>query len=98
MNLNDNLTKRQEQAYDKALDKICELLGSKHAIALRIYFKCGREVTGETVRLWFVERRVPTHIAFALYELCDFTFDPLALCPWLAEYVTLKERPAASKG
>ena len=96
MDLNDKLTKKQEQAYDKTTQYICDIIGSKHAIALRIFFNCGREVTGETVRLWFAERRVPTHIAFALYEICEYTFDPLTLCPWMNEFVVLKERPATS--
>lgn len=51
---------------------------------------CGREVTGETVRAWFADRRVPTHIAFVLYEIMEYEINPLSLCPWLAEHVELK--------
>jgi hypothetical protein len=57
---------------------------------LRILQNCGRELTGETIRSWFAERRVPTHIAFVLYEIMDFKIDPLTLAPWLAEHVVLK--------
>lgn len=96
MNLNNNMTKRQEQAYDRTVAQIREILGSYHLISLRIYSGCGREVTPETVRAWFAERRTPTHIAFVLYEITDEAIDPLNLCPWLAEHVELKKRPAAS--
>lgn len=89
MNLNNNLSHRQKQAYDKTLTVIRNHFGSYHAIALRIYTNCGREVTGETVRAWFADRRVPTHIAFVLYEIMEGAIDPLKLCPWLAVHVEL---------
>ena len=94
MNLNNDMTKRQTQAYEKTLTVIHNYFGSYHSIALRIYTNCGREVTGETVRQWFADRRVPTHIAFVLYEICDKKIDPLTLCPWLAEHVELKRTVA----
>lgn len=94
MDLNNNLTLRQSAAYDRTLKRIRAEFGSYHSIALRIYTNCGRELTGETVRAWFAERRVPTHIAFVLYEICDEEIDPLTLAPWLAEHVEMK---AASK-
>ena len=90
MNLNDKLTRRQIQAYDRTLLRLRDIFGSYNAIALRIYSNCGREVTSETVRTWFAERRVPTHIAFVLYELTDNEIDPLTLCPWLTVHVNLK--------
>ena len=89
MNLNSEMSKRQTQAYDKTLNEIREHFGSYNSIALRIYTNCGREVTGETVRQWFAERRVPTHIAFVLYEVMERAINPLHLCPWLAEHVQL---------
>lgn len=95
MNLNDKMTKRQEQGYDKALKQVIDRFGSKHSIALRIFMNCNREVTAETVRLWFAERRVPTHIAFVLYEIMDEEIDPLALVPWLQSHVQLIEKVAA---
>lgn len=94
MKLNSELTRRQIAAYDRTILQIRDLFGSYHQIALRIYSNCGRDVTSETVRAWFAERRVPTHIAFALYEITDQAINPLTLCPWLAEHVELK---AASK-
>jgi hypothetical protein len=94
MRLNNDLTARQIKAYEKTLTVIHSRFGSYHTIALRIYTNCGREVTGETVRAWFAERRVPTHIAFVLYEICDHEIDPLSLCPWLAEHVELRKEAA----
>jgi hypothetical protein len=95
MKLNNEMTLRQAAAYDRTLRKIRKHFGSYHQIALRIYSNCEREVTGETVRQWFVDRRVPTHIAFVFYEMCDEDIDPLSLAPWLGEHVELKQ--AATK-
>lgn len=94
MRLNNDLTKRQQQSYDKTLNAIHNHFGSYHTIALRIFQNCGREVTGETVRQWFSDRRVPTHIAFVFYEITEAKVDPLTLCPWLAEHVELKSGAA----
>ena len=90
MRLNNDLTPRQVKAYEKTLNAIHNQFGSYNTIALRIFANCGREVTGETVRAWFTERRVPTHVAFVLYEIMDEGINPLCLCPWLAEHVELK--------
>lgn len=89
MKLNNDMSKAQIRAYDKTLAEIREHFGSYHSIALRIYTNCGREVTGETVRAWFTDRRVPTHIAFVLFEIMEKAINPLHLCPWLAEHVQL---------
>lgn len=89
MNLN-SLTATQRKAYTKTTDKIRGILGSYHSIALRIFTNCGREVTGETVRNWFMTRTVPADMAFVLYEICDEDINPLTLVPWLGEYVELK--------
>lgn len=84
-------TKRQEQAYDKTLAKIRDMIGSYHTIAVRVQMNCGKEHTGQGFRQWFAERRIPTHIVFSLYEVCDHEIDPLTLCPWMGEYVELKK-------
>jgi hypothetical protein len=94
MNLN-SLTAKQKAAYDRTTKEIRKQVGSYHTIALRIYMNCNREVTGETVRNWFFGRSVPIEMAFAMYEICDKTIDPLTLCPWLVEFVELK--PAAAR-
>jgi hypothetical protein len=93
MKLNNDLTRREIQSYDRTLLHIRDHVGSYSSIALRIYTNCGREVTSETVRAWFAERRVPTHIAFALFEICGKSFDPLTLAPWLKEFVEMKAAP-----
>lgn len=100
--MNLELNKTQEKAYDRTTRQIREYVGSYHTIAIRIMFNCGKELTGQTISDWFRNRRVPTHIAFALYEICDEQIDPLTLCPWLAEHVVLRTsaviKPAARKG
>ena len=98
MKLNNELTRRQIQAYDRTILQIRDFFGSYHSIALRIYSNCGREVTSETIRMWFAERRVPTHIAFVLYEVTDKAINPLALAPWLQEHVELTEKAASKSG
>lgn len=92
--MNLTMTKKQEQAYDRTVAKIRNELGSYHTIALRVTMNCGKEHTGEGFRAWFAERRVPTHIAFSLYEVMDEGIDPLTLCPWLAEHVAMKAATA----
>lgn len=88
--MNLNMNHNQQRAYDKTIRLIRTRLGSYHSIALRVYNNCGKEHTGEGFRAWFIERRVPTHIAFSLYEVMDEEIDPLTLCPWLAEHVELR--------
>ena len=51
---------KQQKVYDQTLNAVKRQFGSYHQIALRIYANCEREVTGETVRQWFFDRRVPT--------------------------------------
>lgn len=89
--MNLTMNKKQEAAYDKTLAKIRELIGSYHSIAVRVQINCGKEHTGQGFRQWFAERRIPTHIVFALYEITDEQIDPLTLCPWLAQYVEMKK-------
>ena len=89
------LTHRQELSYDKTVKQIRDRFGSYHSIAVRVQMNCGKEHTGEGFRAWFANRRIPTHIVFALYEIMDEEINPLALCPWLAEHVQLKEKVAA---
>ena len=86
----NHLTVKEMRTYDRTLGKIRNLIGSYHSIALRIFSNCEQEVTGETVRTWFAERRIPTDMCFVLYEITEGGIDPLTLCPWLAEHVELK--------
>ena len=87
--MNLTMSKRQEQAYDKTLAKIRDKIGSYHTIAVRVQINCGKEHTGQGMRQWFSERRVPTHIVFSLYEIMDEEIDPLTLCPWMIPHVVL---------
>ena len=89
--MNLKKTKKQEQAYDRAVAKIRDRFGSYSQIAHHVYLNCDKLLTGEAFRAWFAERRTPTHIVFVLYELMDEEIDPLAMCPWLTAHVELKE-------
>lgn len=95
MNLNINMTKKQEQAYDKTCVQVKDRFGSYAQIAHHVYLNCDRLLTGEAFRAWFAERRIPTHVAFVLYEIMDEEIDPLTLAPWLAVHVDLKEKSGA---
>jgi len=90
-----DLTKRQEQAYDRTAKKIHERFVSYAQIAHHVYLNCDQLFTGEAIRTWFAERRVPTTVVFVMYEIMDCEIDPLTLCPWLADHVALRERVAA---
>ena len=92
-----SLTKKQEKAYDKTIAKIRERYGSYASIAHHVYLNCDRLITGQGIRTWFGERRIPTTFVFVLYEIMDEEIDALTLCPWLAVHVELKNGPNASK-
>lgn len=92
LSLKYDLNKRQQAAYDKTVKQIHDRFGSYAQIAHHVFLNCEEHLTGEAFRTWFADRRVPTHIVFVLYEIMDFEIDPLTMCPWLAEHVTLKER------
>ena len=101
--MNLTMTARQEREYDKTVAKIREYFGSYNSIALRVHYNCEKEHTGEGFRAWFHERRLPTHLAFSIYEIMEGGIDPLTLCPWMTKHVELirhqfpKKKKAASK-
>ena len=81
---------KNERQYDKTCAMILERFGSTNAIAIRSYQVTGEIITGETVRLWIRDRKIPAEFVFVLYEMMDFEIDPLTLAPWLRVWVTLK--------
>jgi hypothetical protein len=85
------MTKNQQALYDKTCAQILERYGSTNAIAVRSVSITDDVITGETVRLWFRDRKIPTGFAFVLYVMMDRDIDPLTLCPHLRRFVTLKE-------
>lgn len=95
MNLN-NLNKKQTRAYDALCSRIRGCLGSYHSMSLQIHLQSGQEIHGETLRAWFVERRIPTDYCFILYELMGRGFDIFTLLPWLDDFVTMKNGSGAS--
>jgi len=95
MNLN-NMNKRQQAAYTKVCNQVRKRFGSYHSIALRMFVHTTEEITGETVRTWFLSHKIPTDYCFVLYQMMDRDIDLFALLPWMAEYVELKNGPTAS--
>ena len=84
------MTKKQQAAYDRTCQEIHERFGSNNAIAIQSHRITDTIITGETVRQWISERRIPAEFVFVLYELMDFEIDPLTLLPWLGKWVTVK--------
>ena len=96
MNLN-NLNKRQQTAYNKVCTQVRVRYGSYHSIALRMFVHTDEEVTGETVRTWFLSQKIPVEYCFVLYEMMDREINLFDLLPWLENYAELKNGPVASK-
>lgn len=80
------LTKRQEARYDKVLSGVRDRFGSHESIARQAFALFSEEVTGNTVRVWFVERRIPTDFCFVLYEMMGHTFRLCDLMPWMEQF------------
>lgn len=89
------MTQKQQKAYYNTVRTVRERFGSYHSIALRMYVHTDEEITGETVRNWFVKQEIPTDYCFVLYEMMDQDIDIFTLVPWLSKYMEVK-RPAAS--
>lgn len=84
------MTKKQQALYDKTCAAIHKHFGSYNAIAIQAHAATGDSITSETVRVWFVERRIPAEFVFVLYEMMNGSFDLFALLPWLKRWVVLK--------
>ena len=86
---------RQKAQYDKTCGLIRDRFGSTNAIAIHSHHITGNIITGETVRQWLTERRIPTDFAFVLYEMMDRKIDPLTLTPYIARWVEMKAAPGS---
>ena len=84
------MTKKQQEQYDKTCAKLIELFGSTNAIAIRSHQITDEIITGETIRVWMRDRKIPSEFVFVLHEMADREIDPLALLPWLRRWVVLK--------
>lgn len=85
------MTKNQQAAYDKTCQTILRQFGSTNAIAIQSHPITNDIVTGETVRLWIRDRKIPADFVFVLYEMMNYSIDPLTLLPWLRRFVELKK-------
>lgn len=83
------MTKNQQTQYDKTCETILDHFGSTNAIAVRSHQITDDIITGETVRIWFRDRKIPAEFVFVLYELMEYEINPLGLLPWLQRWVTL---------
>ncbi len=87
----NTMTKKQQALYDRTCAELVMIFGSTNAIAIRSHTITDEIITGETIRVWFRDRKIPAEFVFVLYEMADRKIDPLALLPWLLRWVTLKE-------
>lgn len=84
------MTKNQQVLYDKTCQMVLDRFGSTNAIAIRSHQITDEIITGETVRVWIRDRKIPPEFCFVLYEMMDQEIDPLTLLPWLRKWVVLK--------
>ena len=84
------MNKRQQAVYDETCDHIRDTYGSYNTIAVRSVQITDEVITGETVRTWFLERKIPADFVFVLYQMMEQEIDPLSLLPWMRRWVTLK--------
>ena len=84
------MNKKQQAEYDKTCQEIMDRFGSTNAIAIRSHQITDDIITGESVRLWFRNRKIPTEFAFVLYQMMEKEIDPLSLVPWLKRWVEMK--------
>lgn len=82
------MNKKQQAAYDKTCQNIRSRY-SHNTLAVKSYHITKKIITGEAIRLYMVERRMPAEFAFVLYELMDYEIDPMTLLPQLAKWVKL---------
>ena len=83
------MTKNQQNQYDKTCKAIIDQFGSTNSIAIQSHQITDKIITGETVRIWIKDRKIPAEFVFVLYEMMDLEIDPLTLLPWLRRWVTL---------
>jgi hypothetical protein len=89
------MTKKEQAEYDKTCQLIVQHFGSTNAIAIRSHYYTDDIITGETVRIWIRDHKIPVEFAFVLYEMMDEKIDPLTLAPWLRQWVRLNKNPRA---
>ena len=68
------LTKRQEIRYDKVVSQVRDRFGSYESIARQSWLASGEEIAGQTIRVWFQERKISTDFCFVLYEMMGRSF------------------------
>lgn len=84
------MSRKQQAEYDRTVKTILNRFGSTNAVAIQSHQITNEIVTGETIRLWFKNRKIPAEFVFVLYEMMDREIDPLTLLPWLRRFVELK--------
>jgi hypothetical protein len=80
------LTKRQEIRYDKVVSQVRERFGSYESIARQSWLASDEEIAGQTIRVWFLERKISTDFCFILYEMMGRSFPICDLLPWMMQY------------
>lgn len=76
-----------EKAYDKAVDKIRQALGSYHFISNALFAQTGVHVSYNTVRNWFVRKDIPIQYAAMFQDLTDGEVKVTDFYPWLRLYL-----------
>ena len=79
------LTKKQIKKYDAACELITNTFGSYNRVASALESHTGLYITGQTVRIWMQERKLPVPYAITLADMVS-EIDVFNLLPWLAPY------------
>jgi len=75
--------------YDKAVAVVRKTLGSYERIATDCYNHTGTRITGQAVRCWFLDRKIPIEYAAVFVDLTDGAVEVFDFFPWLEDYLPL---------
>ena len=76
--------KKERSRYDHSCRTIYQHYTSYGKIAAALQEITGDYVAAQTVRMWFRQRKIPTHYAIILTD--KIGLDPFSLVPWLSRY------------
>lgn len=77
-------TKEDKSRFDKGCRTIHDYYGSYPRIAAGLKHITGIYVSGQTVRMWFLNRDIPIHYAIVLADAVEIS--PFDLVPWMEPY------------
>lgn len=77
-----------EKKYDAGIAKIRSTLGSYESIAAQLFAHTGVHISGNAVRRWLMERKIPVEYAAIFSELTFQAVSVQDFYPWLKKYMS----------